>query len=61
MIFFSILDLVVDSTATNARLARPRINVRTGLTRLHVSHTALVPEIADFSVVALFWPVLRTF
>lgn len=46
------VDFVVDATATYTGLACPRINVRARLAGLHVSHSTLVPKIADLRVIA---------
>ena len=55
---FVSFDLVVYAAAANSGFARPGINIRTGLARLHVSNSTLVPEVADLSVIALLRPVL---
>lgn len=52
------IDVVVDATASYPGLARPRIDVRTRLTSLHVPHPALVPQIAHLRIVALLRPIL---
>lgn len=52
------VDVVVDATASYPGFARPWINVWTRLTRLHVPHPALVPQIADLWVVTFLRPVL---
>lgn len=52
------LDVVIDARRPNAGLAGPRIDLRTGLARSHVSHARLVPQIAHFGVVALLGTVL---
>lgn len=52
------IDLIVDATATYTSLACPGIDVRAWLAGLHVSYTALVPEIADFRVIAPLGSVL---
>lgn len=53
------VDVVVDTTASYAGFARPWIDVRTRLTRLHVPHSAFVPQIADLWIVTFLRPILR--
>jgi len=55
---FVCIDFVVDTTAAYTGLACPGIDVRACLAGLHVSHAALVPEIADLRIVALLRSVL---
>lgn len=52
-------DFIVYSAVTDSGFACPRVDIGTWLTRPHVPHSALVPQIADLGVVAFFGPLLQ--
>lgn len=52
------VDVIIDARWSDATLARPWINLRARLTRSHVSHTRLVPQVTHFWIVTALWPIL---